>query len=290
MKKSNRKNLKDITVILRTLNEEKNIFDCIYSIKKSGIKNILVVDGKSQDNTIKIVKNLKVRYLISDRKGIAYQGYLGVKNVKTKYLAIIDADMRTTKKSFQLMMEDLQNSNYAGVEANIISGNKKNNYFDNAYQTIMDININKTGPRNMIGSPTLFLTKILKKNNFDPYFTGPSDDTDLAYRLSKKGYVFGGSSAKVKHMHRTSFVSFFKKYLWYGKGDAQFVSKHPERLLSILKHQLFNYPLKFSFFAFVKLKIIYIPFMFLAGYLRFSGMIFFLTQKKLGFEEKIYNT
>ena len=30
---------------------------------------------------------------------------------------------------------------------------------------------------------------------------------------------------------------FIKKYLWYGKGDAQFVMKHPERFFSIIKHQ-----------------------------------------------------
>ena len=283
-------NLDNITVIVRTLNEEKNINDCIKSIKKSQIKNILVVDGNSQDKTIEIVKNLKVKYFISDRKGIAYQGYLGVKNVKTKYLAIIDADMRTTKKSFELMEKDLKKTKYAGVEANIISGNKKNNYFDNAYQTIMDININKKGPRNMIGSPTLFVTKILKKTNFDPYFTGPSDDTDLCYRLSKLGYIFGGSEAQVKHIHRNTTSSIIKKYVWYGKGDAQFILKHPERTLSILKHQIFNYPIKFGFFALIRLKVVYIPFMFMAGYLRFFGMLFFLFQKMIGVKEKIYRT
>ena len=48
----NKQNLNNITVIVRTLNEEKNIVDCIQSIKKSGIKNILVVDGNSKDKTI----------------------------------------------------------------------------------------------------------------------------------------------------------------------------------------------------------------------------------------------
>ena len=126
------------------------------------------------------------------------------------------------------MEKDLKKSKFAGVEANIISGSKENNYFDNAYQAIMDININKKGPRNMIGSPTLFVTKILQKTNFDPYFTGPSDDTDLCYRLCKLGYMFGGSDAQVKHIHRNTTSSIARKYIWYGKGDAQFILKHPK--------------------------------------------------------------
>ena len=43
----------------------------------------------------------------------------------------------------------------------------------------------------MIGTPTLWYTEILKKNNFDPFFSGPSDDTDVCYKIFKKGYIFG---------------------------------------------------------------------------------------------------
>ena len=50
------KNLNSITVTIPTLNEEKNILSCIKSIKKSGIKNIIVIDGGSTDNTINILK------------------------------------------------------------------------------------------------------------------------------------------------------------------------------------------------------------------------------------------
>ena len=83
------------------------------------------------------------------------------------------------------MLKDLSSSNFVGVEA-IIKPDKIKNYFDKSYQEIMDIHINKSGPRKMIGTPTLWKSKVLKRYNFDPFFTGPSDDTDLCYRVFKK--------------------------------------------------------------------------------------------------------
>ena len=51
--------LDQITVTIPTLNEEINIGECIESIKKSGIKNIIVIDGGSEDKTVEILKKKK---------------------------------------------------------------------------------------------------------------------------------------------------------------------------------------------------------------------------------------
>ena len=282
--------LNQITVNIPTLNEEANIGKCIDSIKRSGIKKIIVIDGGSKDKTIEILKKKKVKIIQTKKKGLGYQRSIGVKKTKTKYVSLIDADMRTTKNSFIKMIEDLEQSNYAGVEPKIKSSKKNLNYFDRSYQAIMEININKLGPRRMIGTPTLWKTKILKENNFRPFFSASSDDTDVSYRTYKKGYIFGGSSGIVYHVHRSSFKQYVKKYLWYGKGDAQFVISHPERFFSIIKHQLFNYPIKFSMISILKLNLYPVPFMFMSGILRFIGMNKEFLNKFLGKKDKIFNT
>ena len=157
------KNLDKITVTIPTLNEETNIKKCIQSIKKCGIKKIIVIDGGSTDNTLEIISKFKdVKCIKVNKKGLAFQRMLGVKKSKTEFTALIDADMRPTKRSFQKMLNDLVKNNYAGVEAFIIS-DRSENYFEKSYQEIMNININKLGPRRMIGTPTLWYTKILKK-------------------------------------------------------------------------------------------------------------------------------
>ena len=284
------KKLNQITVNIPTLNEEENIGKCIDSIKKSGIKKIIVIDGGSQDRTIEILKEKKVKIIQTKKKGLGHQRSIGVKKTKTKYVSLIDADMRAKKNSFLVMLKDLEKSQYAGIEPKIKSSNKNLNYFDKSYQAIMEININKKGPRRMIGTPTLWKTKILKKNNFRPFFSASSDDTDVSYRTYKKGYIFGGSSAIIYHVHRSSFLQYVKKYLWYGKGDAQFVISHPERFLSILKHQLYNYPIKFSLISLTNFNFFPIPFMFMSGILRFIGMLTEFCNKFLGRKDKILST
>ena len=83
---------------------------------------------------------------------------------------------------------------------------------------------------------------------------------------------------------------FIKKYLWYGKGDAQFVMKHPERFFSIIKHQIYNYPIKISFKMLLKGKIYSTPFSFFAGLLRHIGMIIYFFERLINKKEKIYST
>ena len=101
------KNLNSITVTIPTLNEEKNILSCIKSIKKSGIKNIIVIDGGSTDNTINILKNSKIEfsksiigkdscniYLLNQNKG-SNQFYFNATNCETK---VYYTDLRASSK------------------------------------------------------------------------------------------------------------------------------------------------------------------------------------------------
>ena len=48
--------------------------------------------------------------------------------------------------------------------------------------------------------------------------------------------------AVVEHKNRVSFKEFYKKMIWYGKGDAQFIFKHPERLHRMIT-SIINYPI-----------------------------------------------
>ena len=77
---------------------------------------------------------------------------------------------------------------------------------------------NLPGTRRMIGTPCVYKTNVIK-NNFDPKFTGPSDDTDLCYRLHKLNYKLGvGKSRVFKFIDQIFLI--LKKFIWYGKGDV----------------------------------------------------------------------
>lgn len=92
----------DITAIILTGNEEKNIRDCIMSIKDV-VKRIVVVDCGSSDRTVDIARECGAGVLVNELKPFLYakQFLYGMENagIDTKWVLRIDADERLTKES-----------------------------------------------------------------------------------------------------------------------------------------------------------------------------------------------
>lgn len=90
----------DLTAIILTYNEEKNIEHCIQSIK--GIaKRIVVIDSFSTDKTVELAEQLGAEVFQHEFVNQAKQYIYGVEvaNIKTKWVFRIDADERLTSES-----------------------------------------------------------------------------------------------------------------------------------------------------------------------------------------------
>jgi len=87
----------DITAIIITKNEEKNIADCITSIQ-SFAKRILVIDSGSDDKTQDIAKELGAEVYFHKFETHAKQRNWAIDNlnIETKWILRIDADERFT--------------------------------------------------------------------------------------------------------------------------------------------------------------------------------------------------
>lgn len=90
----------DITAIILTLNEEKNIEKCIRSIQPI-VKRIVVVDSFSTDKTVEIAKELGAEVLQNKWVNYSTQFCYALENanLQTKWVFRIDADERLTEKS-----------------------------------------------------------------------------------------------------------------------------------------------------------------------------------------------
>lgn len=101
----------DLTAIILTLNEEKNIGNCIESLNGLA-KRIVVVDSGSTDNTVSIAKHLGAEVLFHPWENYSKQYNWGEKeaNVTTKWIFRIDADESLTNKSAE-EIENLCNEN-----------------------------------------------------------------------------------------------------------------------------------------------------------------------------------
>ena len=87
----------DITAIILTKNEEKNIKECIQSIIGFA-KRIVVIDSGSDDNTTDIAKEMGADIYIHPFENYARQFNWGIDNanITTKWTLRIDADERFT--------------------------------------------------------------------------------------------------------------------------------------------------------------------------------------------------
>lgn len=266
--------MKNLTVALCTLNEEKNIYQCLKSVIKENPSQIIVIDGSSNDKTIEIAKKFKVKIIKVKRKGLGYQRKIGIDNVKTDYVCILDADHRLRKGCLNRLMREMKNNKYDGIQASVKKHNVSKNYWSDCFDIHFKISHNIPRETIVIGGPCIYKTKVLKKTNFDPFITASSDDTDLSYRLKKKNYILGVGKTIIDATHRSSFKDFFKKVIWYGKGDAQFIFKHPERFHRMVFHQTINYPIIKNLKSIQHGYFQTLPFFFLYGYIRFFSMTY----------------
>lgn len=83
-----------VSFIIPTLNAASVLETCLKSIKKQNSKNyeIIITDGGSTDNTLKIAKKYHAKIIKNPLKTAEAGKAIGVKNATGKYIALIDSD------------------------------------------------------------------------------------------------------------------------------------------------------------------------------------------------------
>lgn len=104
--------MKMISVIIITLNEEKYIEGCLRSLAKQTLPRskyeIIVVDGGSRDNTVKIAKKYADKIVYQNRKGAANARNWGYLCARYPLVAYIDADVVVEKGWIKKAAEKLE--------------------------------------------------------------------------------------------------------------------------------------------------------------------------------------
>jgi glycosyltransferase involved in cell wall biosynthesis len=269
-----------VSIVICALNEEKRIKDAIKSAYDNNPNEVIVVEGGSTDKTLEIAKKYADKVYSVENYVLGYKRAYGAKVSTQKYILYLDADHILPKGSLETMINELDSRKLVGIQASLKSV-KNETYWEEGMEFNVDITYDPTEFVPVIGMPCLYVLDILRHNNFDENI-GAADDTDLCYRITKKGHKLGISSAICYQKHRSNFKSTMKKFLWYGEGDCEFGIKHKERLWSIYSHPIRNYIIKKSFLAIKKNKIKFVPFFVLTGLSRHIGFYKMLIKKFFG--------
>jgi dolichol-phosphate mannosyltransferase len=81
-----------LTVVIPTLREEEGIGKVIEELYRFGIKNVLVVDGGSEDRTREIASSMGASVIIQEGRGKADAIRTALKHVETPYMVVMDGD------------------------------------------------------------------------------------------------------------------------------------------------------------------------------------------------------
>ena len=259
-----------VSVVICAINESKRIKDAILSAKRNNPEEVIVVEGGSSDNTVEISKMYTDQVFSVENFGLGFKRNFGINKSSQPYTLFLDADCLLPDGSLDIMLKELLAKKYVGIQPHV-KGIKNVTYCQKGMENVDSFEQKrklKPIKTMVIGTPSLWDKNILKKVNYDPNI-GACDDTDICYRLGKKGYSFGLSTAVCFTKHRKTWLEVYKKFSWYGEGDCEFAMKHPERFFSIFTHPIRNFVIKRSLNALLDFKRIpYIPFFVFVGIVR----------------------
>lgn len=264
--------MNNITIYICTYNEEENVQECIKSIKDNGCENITIIDASTDDLTKNKAEQSGVK-VIKTSKGLAGQRQVAIDDCKSEYLMFVDADDRLDNKCIGILLEELIQNRYDAIQASLRVLSPKS-YWEKGMDANLNYCINSLGKTNMLGRPAIYETNILKQVAMDVSFNGVgNEDAALSIKMEKFGAIQGKGSGMSYRYHPSSFKENFEAWKKYGLGDAQLIKKYPDKLFNVLKHLMYVYPLKRSFYYVVNGKVRYVGYPILVGLTRLIYMI-----------------
>lgn len=267
--------IKDVSAVICAKNESDRITRCLQSLRSIGIKEIIVVDGSSNDQTAEIASSYANVVLQDSGTGIGAARNLGIMAATKSLILNFGIDNHIDPQNLQIMIDEIASGKYLGVTAK-----QRVRGFDYLSRCL---NLYKTarftvGERSVIGTPSLFTRERLISYMFDDACVY-SDDAELCERMIKTEQgTFYISEALVYEFGENSLKAMKRRWLLYGKSDSEIYTKHkyawtlPRKIKSIL-HPLRNELIQPFKFHGIKFGLYILPFLIIITFYRYQGWL-----------------
>lgn len=238
-----------ISVIIPTYNEEKDIEECLDSLRKQTYDKIeiIVVDDGSTDKTRGIVRKYKkVKIIEGEHKGPGFSRNLGAKNAKGEIIVLVDADMTFPEDYVEKLTRPIREGKSIGTEEKKQYAKNLDNIWSKCWGTYSKENLPNRGQ---------IFRAILKKRfldlgGFDSKY-GYADDMTLYFKYGLQSDIV--EDAFCYHKNPENLKAIYKQSRWIG---ASLNVQWPIFNIPFLAHiiLLLLLPLSIIYIPFISLK------------------------------------
>ena len=227
-----------ITVGLVVKNCEDTIEDTIKGILSQdyphGMIEIIVIDDKSEDNTVPIIdkelanNSLKYKIYRSKGHGLGSARQMVVENANGKHILWVDGDMVLPKNHIRLQVDFMERYPEIGKARAIwkILEEKDTASMLESMRLLKDLSRSrKSGHWQGIGGSICRTEALREIGGFDSKIRGAGEDIDLTVRLASY-WKIGLSKAVFYHHFRKTWAGLWNQYAWYGYGMHYVNNKH----------------------------------------------------------------
>lgn len=236
-----------VTVGLCVKNAEKIVKRALDSLVVQTLPaqdlELIVVDGNSKDNTMRIVEDslrsarFKVRFL-AESSGLGFARQLVVDEATGKYVVWVDADMVLPPDYLEnqvVFMESHPRIGIAGGRYNVHVGHGLVADLENIVYAVDSVfglraNASKFGVLPGAEGAIYRVEAVRQVGGFDTKIDGAAEDTEMAYRVRAHGWELAVTEEMFTESTRLSWGSLWSQYVWYGRGGHFIFHKDPDSL------------------------------------------------------------
>lgn len=246
---SDLKNLPFVTVGICVKNSERTIGECLKSIVNCNYDKlrleIIVVDGKSVDNTLSIARDILQKSRIAfkifsdEGKGLGYARQMVVDNARGEHICWVDADSIVLPDFIGNGVKFLENETSVGVmiPLTLFFGQSTVARLQGYTWLLPTLNALVKGKTPYLAMNGAITPKrvIREVGGFNVSIKGAGEDIDLIARTLRNGYrVVVNPRALIYHRMRESWRDLFKEVSWWGRSQPR------KRVKILLKEILSN--------------------------------------------------
>lgn len=221
-----------ISLYIPCFNAARTIGACLDAVFKQTypIKEVLVVDDGSSDETAKIASGYRVRLMRhADNQGLAAARNTAIKNINTEFIASLDADCEPKADWLENLMKRFDSAKIAGAGGRLLEKHSSN-IFDlwRAVHMKQHWEPDKRHPPFLFGSNTVFRREaLIRAGLYNEDYRNNYEDVDICERIKKAGFLLAYEpQAIVYHLKSDNLgtildnywnwnLAYYRKRKWY---------------------------------------------------------------------------